>query len=242
MCNIKLISIAHFCSVGDITVDSSGVFIGTGHASFFGVLENSVGEEFIGNWSTTGTFRNKDLQDLGGGGSISYMGTYKTGDTEFEGVASTDGNTTVDDSSIKTLIGEVKFDGNLTSPSGELFTIGTYFTDGTTQVDENDTDLGGVGFELFNGTSNSGVQVLKDLDLYENGTTFTGSVRTQGSRVVNEDDTVTFNGTVIVNDEVVSTGSSTGPAQPQSPNPLLALLTQGPSIEDFLREFGLIPQ
>lgn len=216
--NLMLTFHLFYLSAGEITSDTPGVFHGTGNATFTGVLENSVGESFIGKYFTEGTFKAVFIgvvdevpvfADLGSDGSVSFFGKYMNEHAEFEGLVSTDGGSTLDvDSSIRTLSGEVKVDGNLTSPSEKLFTNGTYFTAGSLQIDESSADLGGEGFEEFTGTSNSGVLTLKNLGFYANGA-FTGSVRTEGSRVLNEDDTVTLEGSVFVNGEPFTTGSQT---------------------------------
>jgi cytoskeletal protein CcmA (bactofilin family) len=140
---------------------------------------------------------------LGGSGAISFNGNYKNQDSEFQGLVSSEGGRTVDDSSM-TLRGNVLFDGNLTDTSKELFTMGKWSAGGSVSVDENFADLGGSGFVEFDGKSNSGVQVLKDLGLYNGGATFEGKVRTEGSHIVNEDDSVTLEGTVQVNNDTIA--------------------------------------
>jgi len=145
---------------------------------------------------------------LGGDGSTFFNGNYKNQDSEFQGLVSSEGDRTVDDSSIQTLTGNVLFHGNLTDTSKELFTMGKWFTSGSVSVDENFTDLGGSGFVEFDGKSNSGVQVLNVLGLYDGGATFEGKVRFEGSRIVNEDGSVTLEGTVQVNNDTI-TGNGT---------------------------------
>ena len=141
---------------------------------------------------------------MGGDGTIFFNGNYKNEDSEFQGLLRSGGDRTVDDSSIQTLSGVVLFEGNLTDTSKELFTMGNWSTGGSISVNEKFEALSGSGYVEFDGKSNSGVQTLKDLGLYEDGATFEGKVRTQGSQVVNEDGSVTLEGTVQVNNDTLS--------------------------------------
>ena len=204
----------HILSAGAISldlVDELAVFNGTGYATWSGIYTNSDGVEAVGKWYTDGTFKiDENGKDLGGSGYIFFNGTYTNEDSEFQGLVSSEGDRTVGDSSIQTLKGNVLFLGNLTDTSKELFTMGKWSTSGSLSVDANFTDLGGGGFVEFDGKSNSGVQVLKDLGLYDGGATFEGTVRMEGSRVLNEDGSVTLEGTVQVNNDTLSGNVTVG--------------------------------
>ena len=221
------ISTVHILSAGNITselVNGLLVFTGSGIATWSGIFTNSDGvEEAVGKWYTDGTFKiDQNKKDLGGDGSIFFDGNYKNEDSEFQGLVSSAGDRTVDDSSIQTLTGNVLFHGNLTDTSKALFTMGNWSTSGSLSVNEKFEDLGGSGSLEFDGKSNSGVQTLNDLGLYDNGATFEGKVRTQGSRVPNEDGSVTLEGTVQVNGITLS-GSNTV----EAPDTGLFLAAQG---------------